>query len=236
MRLQWGLHPTDPRRSPTRSPTRLALVLATAAYRTHAAAQRAPLVNTTLTEAELLAAEKAWGDAPVAISTTPDQQGREPRNHARREVHRRRRRIPPPCTRASATPIDRPSPMPSARWRRACSPRNVRSNTRGQLVARAADAFVDDVALAARVLAGRPRDAPHAGRHAAAGPHVAHRVVEQHHRQRTQPLRVTEHRQHLPRRLARDVDLALPAERARLRRRLDERLGEQHRVRGDEPP
>jgi hypothetical protein len=60
------------------SPTRLALALAAAAVCSHAAAQRAPVVNTTITEAEVLAAQKAWGDALVAISTTHDQQGREP--------------------------------------------------------------------------------------------------------------------------------------------------------------
>jgi hypothetical protein len=57
------------------SSTRLAL--AAAAVCSHAAAQRAPVVNTTTTEAEVLAAQKAWGDARVAISTTHDQQGRE---------------------------------------------------------------------------------------------------------------------------------------------------------------
>ncbi|TAE61091.1 MAG: hypothetical protein EAZ87_03480 [Nostocales cyanobacterium] len=34
------------------------------------------VVNMTITEAEVLAAQKAWGDALVAISTTHDQQGK----------------------------------------------------------------------------------------------------------------------------------------------------------------
>jgi hypothetical protein len=36
---------------------------------------RPPAVNTTITEAEVLAAQKAWGEALVAISTTYEQKG-----------------------------------------------------------------------------------------------------------------------------------------------------------------
>ena len=46
----------------------LALVAGTAAAKT-------PVVNTTVTEAEVLAAQKAWGDALVSISTTHERQG-----------------------------------------------------------------------------------------------------------------------------------------------------------------
>lgn len=60
------------------TPVRLAVALATAALCTHAAAQqRTPVVNTSITEAEVLAAQKAWGDALVSISTTFDRSGRD---------------------------------------------------------------------------------------------------------------------------------------------------------------
>lgn len=39
------------------------------------ASPKAKMVNMTITEAEVLAAQKAWGDALVAISTTYDQNG-----------------------------------------------------------------------------------------------------------------------------------------------------------------
>ncbi|MBN9203693.1 hypothetical protein [Methylibium petroleiphilum] len=39
------------------------------------AVAKTPVVNTTVTEAEVLAAQKAWGDALVAISTTHERQG-----------------------------------------------------------------------------------------------------------------------------------------------------------------
>jgi hypothetical protein len=59
------------------TPSRLLLALAVATLCSHAAAQRTPVVNTTITEAELLAAQKAWGDALVAISGAHEKGGRD---------------------------------------------------------------------------------------------------------------------------------------------------------------
>ena len=58
-----------------RSPLVLAAVAALTLAHAPAALAKAPVVNTTITEAEVLAAQKAWGEALVAISTTHEKSG-----------------------------------------------------------------------------------------------------------------------------------------------------------------
>lgn len=50
-------------------------IAATLALALGSAHARTPMVNTTITETEVLAAQKAWGDALVAISTAHERQG-----------------------------------------------------------------------------------------------------------------------------------------------------------------
>lgn len=59
------------------TPTRLLLAAAVAAAFAGPAAARTPVVNAAITEAEVLAAQKAWGDALVTISTTYEKDGRD---------------------------------------------------------------------------------------------------------------------------------------------------------------
>lgn len=56
-------------------PLRLALVVAVACASVGTASANSSVVNTNITEAEVLAAQKAWGDALVSISTTYETQG-----------------------------------------------------------------------------------------------------------------------------------------------------------------
>jgi hypothetical protein len=57
------------------TPTAPATTAPAAAPTTPVLIARPPAVNTTITEAEVLAAQKAWGEALVAISTTYEQKG-----------------------------------------------------------------------------------------------------------------------------------------------------------------
>ena len=54
----------------------IALAAAVAAVIAAPAAAKTPVVNNAITEAEVLAAQRAWGDALVAISTTHEKSGR----------------------------------------------------------------------------------------------------------------------------------------------------------------
>jgi hypothetical protein len=60
----------------TRLPTlRQTAAFALLAATTGLAAAKAPVLNTNITEAEVLAAQKAWGEALVQIATTHERQG-----------------------------------------------------------------------------------------------------------------------------------------------------------------